>query len=99
MARMSVHIELDRGGVAELLRSAAVQQMLTAKAEAIAAAARARGIRVDGTPGEVPLPIEVHSSPRAKRARAVVLAAHPAALHVEAKHRLLVGSLGAGRTR
>jgi hypothetical protein len=93
----SVRIELDRDGVGELLTSAAVQAMLDTRAEAVAAAARGRGITVHGSSGEIPLPVEVVSAGTTKRARALVSVDHPAGLRVESKHRLLVGSLDAAR--
>jgi len=94
----SVLIELDRPGVAALLASPDVQRMLDDKAKAVANAARNRGIKVSGTPGVVDLPVEVVSAGNAKRARALVSIDHPSGLAVEAKHRLLVGSLDAARS-
>lgn len=96
----SVRIELNGDGIRELLGSDGVQAMLTNKAEAVAEAARSRGITVgptgDGS-GEVRLPIEAKATGTAARARAIVVSDHPAALAVEAKHRLLGGSLDAAR--
>lgn len=97
MAGQSVRIELDRAGVGELLASAEMQQLLTAKAEAVAESARSKGILVEGKPGDVALPIVVRSNPTGTRARATVTIDHPSGLAVEAKHRLLVGSLDAAR--
>ncbi|MFF1820393.1 hypothetical protein ACFVWG_24015 [Kribbella sp. NPDC058245] len=93
----SIRIELNRAGVGELLKSEAVQQMLNRKAEAVAAAARSRAPMVDGDPGKIPLPIETRADPTPTRARAIVEADHPAALAIEAKHRLLGGALDAAR--
>lgn len=96
----SVRIELNGDGIRELLGSDGVQDMLTSKAEAVAEAARSRGITVgptDGGSGEVPLPIEAKATGTASRARAIVVVDHPAALAAEAKHRLLGGSLDAAR--
>lgn len=97
MAGQSIRIELDRAGVGDLLRSEDVQQMLNTKAERVADAARGRGIRVEGDPGDTPLPVTVRRSPSGSRARAQVVIDHPSGLAVEAKHRLLVGSLDAAR--
>lgn len=98
MAIKSVTIELDRGGVGDLLASAEVQDMLNDKAEQVANAARGRGVMVGGeTAEDVPLPIVVVPAGNTKRARTLVVADHPAGLAVEAKHRLLAGSLDAAR--
>lgn len=93
---LSVHIEIDGDGIMDLLGSAEVADMLRTKAEAAAEAARSRGVMVDGTPGDVPLPIEVVDA-SSDRARMLVVSDHAAGLAVEAKHRLLVGSLDAAR--
>lgn len=92
----SVRIELTRNGLRAYLASPEVAAMLERKARAVAQAAEARGITVEGTPG-VPLPIEVSSRSGGSRARASVVIAHPSGLAVEAKHRLLGGSLDAAR--
>lgn len=94
---VSIRIELDRAGVGELLRSDGMQAVLDSKAEAVANAARGRGIRVEGTPGDVLLPIITRRARSSTRARSVVAIDHPSGLAVESKHRLLVGSLGAAR--
>jgi hypothetical protein len=88
-------IELNRDGIRALLGSDDVQTMLDGKAEAVANAARSRGITVQGDPGSMPLPVEVKSAGSATRARSLVVIDHEAGLAVEAKHRLLVGSLSA----
>lgn len=97
MAISSVRIELDRAGVGALLKSDEVQAMLMRKAEAVASAARGRAPMVEGEPGKQKLPVTVRPAATATRARAIVEADHPAALAVESKHRLLVGSLDAAR--
>jgi len=90
-------IELDRDGIQELLGSSEVQDLLMDKGEAVARAARGRGILVGGEPGTTPLPVAVVNASTDRRARVLVFLDHPAGLAVEAKHRLLVGSLDAGR--
>jgi hypothetical protein len=92
----SFRIELTRNGLREYLASSEVEAMLARKARAVAQAAEARGIKVEGEPG-IPVPIEVASRSGGSRARASVYIAHPAGLAVEAKHRLLGGSLDAAR--
>ena len=91
----SVQIVPDLDGIVELLGSDEVDDMLEGKAQAVADAARSRGILVDGVPGLEPLPIEVVDASSSDRARRLVVADHAAGLAVEAKHRLLVGSLDA----
>lgn len=92
----SVRIELARDGLRAYLASPEVQAMLERKARAVAQAAESRAIKVEGTPG-TPVPIEVASRSGGSRARASVYIAHPSGLAVEAKHRLLGGSLDAAR--
>lgn len=93
----SVRIELDKAGIRSLLTAPATQAMLDGKAEAVAEAARGRGVSVEGSPGDVALPITTRSGGGGSRARAYVSIDHPSGLAVEAKHRLLVGSLDAAR--
>ncbi|MFD7157958.1 hypothetical protein ACXJJ3_08725 [Kribbella sp. WER1] len=97
MAISSIVFELNRAGVGDLLKSAGMQQVLNRKAAAVASAARGAAPLVEGEPGKRKLPITVRQAPTSTRARAIVEADHPAALRVEAKHRLLVGALGAAR--
>lgn len=96
----SIRIDLDRGGISDLLASSGVQSDLAARAANVAQVASSRGIRVEdvtGGAGEVALPINVVDASNSKRARLLVVADHPAGLAVEAKHRLLVSSLDAAR--
>jgi hypothetical protein len=92
----SFRIELARNGLREVLAGPQVQAMLERKARAVAQAAEARGIKVEGD-DSVALPIKVESRAGGTRARASVIIDHPAGLAVEAKHRLLGGSLDAAR--
>jgi hypothetical protein len=93
---MQVRIDVDYDGIVDLLNSSGVADDLRRRAEQVADAARSRAPMVDGTPGDVPLPIEVVDA-STERARFLVVADHAAGLAVEAKHRLLVGSLDAAR--
>lgn len=96
----AVRIELNSSGIRELLVDDDVLDMLEDKARDVADAAQARGISVGSTSGgsgETPLPVDVEASVSGSRARAVVIIAHPAGIAVEAKHRVLVGSLDAAR--
>lgn len=91
----SVRITMDYAGVGELLTSADLQADLDHRAESVRDAILARGITVesDGTP----LPVVAQSAGTAKRARALVVLDHPAGIAVEAKYRVLAGSLEAAR--
>jgi hypothetical protein len=93
----SVQLKLDYYGVRALLRSDDVQADLHRRAEAVATAARSRGIMVEGEPGDRPVPIDVQDAKGGTRARCLVVIDHPSGLAIEAKHRLLVGSLDAAR--
>ena len=95
MGLSSFRIELARNGLREVLAGPEVRAMLEDKARAVAQAAEARGIKVEGS--EKALPIKVESRAGGTRARASVIIDHPAGLAVEAKHRLLGGSLDAAR--
>lgn len=100
MSVSSVRVSTNYAGIGTLLGSPGVQHDLDRRAQAVADAALGQGITVggvEGTPGPMALPVEVVSSPNTARARARVVADHPAALRVEAKYRLLVGALDAAR--
>jgi hypothetical protein len=88
-------IELDYRGLGQLLESKGVLDDLEARASRIQAAADARGVMVEGIPGNVALPVEVERDETPSRSRVRVVLAHPAGEAVELKHRLLVGSLEA----
>lgn len=90
-------VKLHRRGMRDLLRSEDVQEMLGRKASAVAAQVEAAGIRVDGTPGRVPLPVTVEVGAAQERARAVVILDHPAGAAVEAKHGILTASIDTAR--
>lgn len=94
---IKVRFKHSRKGIGEVLTRAATQEMLHAKGEAVAEAARSRGIRVEGTPGETDLPVTVRTSGRGIRARTYVTLDHPAGLAVESKHRVLGGAIDAAR--
>lgn len=88
---MSVRIELNSAGIRELLLSGGIQGAVTEKANEVAGRARSRGLMLSDN---VPVPIEVREgSSESTRARASVWIDHPAGLEVEAKDRLLGGSL------
>ncbi|MCG5460846.1 hypothetical protein MED01_004272 [Micromonospora sp. MED01] len=90
-------VKLNRRGMRELLRSEAVQGVLGRKASAVAAEVEAAGIRVDGVPGRIALPVTVDVGAGTERARATVTLDHPSGLAVEAKHGILTSSIDAAR--
>lgn len=94
---MRVRIKLNRKGVHQVLVSAETQEMLQAKAEAIAEAVRAAGIAVEGEPGDVPLPVTTNVTGRGIRARGYVNLDHPSGVAVESKHGILTSSIDAAR--
>lgn len=93
----SVRIDLNRAGIRALLADSGVQSMLMRKAGAVASAADGRSPMVDGVPGVEKPPIYQVDAGSSSRARALVVLDHPAGLAIEAKHRLLGGSLDAAR--
>ncbi len=92
-----VRLKLNRRGIGEVLRSVGVQHLLEGKAERVAEAVRARGIKVEGEPGEIDLPVTTNVTGRGVRARAYVNLDHPSGLAVEAEHRILGSSIDAAR--
>ncbi|MEU7771226.1 hypothetical protein AB0C44_07860 [Micromonospora taraxaci] len=90
-------VKLNRRGMRNLLRSEGVQAVLARKAAAVAEQVEAAGIRVDGVPGKVALPVAVDVVAGVERARARVILDHPAGIAVEAKHGILTSSIDAAR--
>jgi len=90
-------VRLSRPGMRELLRSKGVQADLTRRALAVADQVEAAGIRVEGKPGRIPLPVTVDVSVGPERARARVILDHPSGTAVEAKHGILTSSIDAAR--
>lgn len=89
--------ESNPDGIADLLLAGKVLADLEQRGERMAAQVRSAGIRVSGEPGRDELPVRVVSSRGSKRVRVRVVIPHPAALAVEAKHRLLGGAIDAAR--
>lgn len=90
-------VRLKGRGMRDLLRSEGVQQMLGRKAQAVAEQVEAAGIRVNGVPGKIALPVTVTATTGRGRARAQVILDHPAGAAVESKHAVLRRSLDAAR--
>jgi hypothetical protein len=81
-----VRVVLDSAALAEVLRGPEVRALLEAKAEEVAATARARGLRVrDGQP----LPVEVIPEAPTDRAAVSVAIPHAAGVGMEARHGVL----------
>lgn len=93
MARL-VRYQPNRRGIRELAASEAVDAELERRGQRIATAAES-AYQAGGY--EVPVEVVQASSDTDERARVAVVARHPAALRIEAKHRILGGSLDAAR--
>lgn len=78
-------IRRNSRGIEQVAKSAAVRRQINALAMRVAANVRYQGIRVDGIPGDIALPVEVHEQ-ATDRARAAVSLAHPSGKAVQAKH-------------
>lgn len=87
-------VRLDHDGIASLLKSGAMQALVTEAAEKVADNVRSQGILVDGEPGEMPLPVET-SVTTTDRAHASVTLAHPAGTATQAKHGALTKAASA----
>lgn len=86
----------NREGIRDLLGSDEVRRDLEARAERVAAAARTAYAVAPPHSGEVEVVVDSQSEPERRfRARAAVIANHPAALHIEADRRPLGGALDA----
>lgn len=94
---MRVRLKLNRRGVHQVLTRAETQAMLATKAEAVAEAVRAAGIRVEDVPGDISLPVTTNVTGRGIRARAYINLDHESGLAVEAKHGILTSSIDAAR--
>lgn len=90
-------VRVHRRAIRDLLRSEGVQEVLGRKALAVADEVEAAGIRVEGVPGRIALPVTVTVVAGSERARARVILDHPAGLAVEAKHGILTSSIDAAR--
>ena len=88
MARGKVKLDLD--GLEEVAKSSRVEAEIRDLAEKVAENVRRMGIRVQGVPGDIPLPVKVYvedtKNMRVNRARATVVLAHAAGAAVQGKH-------------
>lgn len=90
-------LRINYKGLTTLLTSEAMQEHLGDRALKMADAVEAAGIRVEGEPGRIDLPVTVTVTGSGRRARARVILDHPAGQAVEAKHGLLAASVDAAR--
>lgn len=87
-------------GMVEILLSPGVAADLDRRCQAVAGAAESDGSwdqHVSGDPGTETIPYRVRVVRHGDRNVGQVIAAHPAALAVEAKHRVLGRNIDAGR--
>lgn len=93
---MRVRFEPKSRGIESLLDEPGVEAALGRVAHQVEAAANSRGIHIGSGRNRRPVPIVVHVEVApSRRARAVVLIAHPAGIAIEAKYGLLTGALAA----
>lgn len=87
----------NRRGMKDTLGSEPVRLELVARAEAIAEVARAEYKANPPHTGTVDVTVDSQSGGRRIRARAAVIAKHPAVLHIEGDRRTLGAAMDAGR--
>ena len=94
---MPDNVKLNHAGVAALLKSGEMADMVNAAAEEVAANVRAQGQTVggfEGDNGDIALPVKV-TPYTTDRAAATVALAHPAGIAVQAKHGALTKAAAA----
>lgn len=91
-------VVVRRRKLEHILKSERMQADLANRAAAAAAEVRSAGIRVEGVPGRVELPVTVTVRVGRSRARSRVILDHPSGIAVEAKHGVLAASIDAART-
>lgn len=96
MSRVS-GVRVNDRGLQELMKGEQMQAILGAKAGAVAAEVEAAGIRVEGKPGRVDIPVTVTVRVGRTRARSRVFLDHPAGIAVEARHGVLTRAIDAAR--
>lgn len=87
-------VKLDRAAIGRLAESDEMRRLVAEAAEKVAENVREQGIRVEGIPGDIELPVKV-TVYETDRARASVTLAHPAGLAVQAKHGALTRAASA----
>ena len=97
---MSVRLtrfRFNHRGLQQILTSQAMQDDVGDRASRMADQVEAAGIRVEGEPGRLDLPVTVTVTAGDSRARARVILDHAAGQAVEAKHGLLAAAVDAAR--
>lgn len=84
-------------GLQQILTSQAVQDEVGDRASRMADQVEAAGVRVEGEPGRIDLPVTVTVTTGGSRARARVILDHPSGQAVEAKHAVLAIAVDAAR--
>ena len=91
---MARNVRLNSRGIEEVAKSSEMRRAIEDLAERVAANVRDQGVRVEGTPGDIALPVEV-SVYETDRARASVTIKHPSGLAVQAKRGVLTRAASA----
>lgn len=96
-------VKLDLRGLEEVAKSREVRAAVHDAAEKVAANVEAQGIRVQGKPGDIALPVKVYDDTtddmRVNRAVSRVVLTHAAGLAVQAKHGALTRAASAAGLR
>lgn len=91
---MASNVKLNHSGLAAIAKSGEIRALVDAAAEEVADNVRGQGIRVEGVPGDIELPVTV-TSYTTDRAGASVALAHPSGIAVQAKHGALSKAVSA----
>jgi hypothetical protein len=89
-------VRVKRKVIRDLLQSDALDAVVLAKGQAVADLVVSKGVRVEGVPGRIRLPV-VAKLASSERSRAHVVLDHPSGLAVESKHKLLATNIDAAR--
>jgi hypothetical protein len=90
-------VRVKRKVIRDLLQSDELDAVVLAKAQAVADLVVSKGVRVEGVPGRIRLPIVAKLASSGGRSRAHVILDHPSGLAVESKHKLLATNIDAAR--
>lgn len=88
------NVTLNSRGMGAVAESAGVRRLVESAANEVADNVRDQGIRVEGIPGNIELPVKV-SVYETDRARASVTLAHPSGIAVQAKNGALTKAASA----
>lgn len=90
-------VNVKTAKIRKLLVEPGVVADIAARGGRVKVAAEAAGVRVEGKPGRVDLPVTLQVNKKRRRARARVILDHPAGIAVEAKHGVLANAIDAAR--